>query len=66
MELVGSTFFFDWEVSLILWLQTHMGALGTAVASFVSAFGEDTLTVLSEHPGGTGLRGGDRLSVLVF
>ena len=45
MELVGSTFFFDWEVSLILWLQTHMGALGTAVASFVSAFGEELACV---------------------
>ena len=33
MELVGNTFFFDWEVSLILWLQAHMGAAGTAIAS---------------------------------
>ena len=37
MELVGNTFFFDWEVSLILWLQAHMGAAGTAIASFLSA-----------------------------
>ena len=45
MELVGNTFFFDWEVSLILWLQAHMGTLGTAIASFVSAFGEELACV---------------------
>ena len=41
MELVGNTFFYDWEVSLILWLQAHMGSFGTALASFFSAFGEE-------------------------
>ena len=41
MELVGNTFFFDWEVSLILWLQARMGSFGTALASFLSAFGEE-------------------------
>jgi Membrane-associated phospholipid phosphatase len=41
MELVGNTFFFHWEVSLILWLQAHMGSFGTALASFLSAFGEE-------------------------
>ncbi len=45
MELVGSTFFFDWEVYLILWLQAHMGAAGTAIASFLSAFGEELACV---------------------
>ena len=40
MELVGNTFFFDWEVSLIIWLQAHMGSFGTSLASFLSAFGE--------------------------
>ena len=45
MELVGNTFFFDWEVSLILWLQAHMGAAGTAIASFLSAFGEELACV---------------------
>ena len=41
MELVGNTFFFNWEVSLILWLQAHMGSFGTSLASFFSAFGEE-------------------------
>ncbi|MCR5090502.1 MAG: phosphatase PAP2 family protein [Oscillospiraceae bacterium] len=45
MELLGNAFFFDWEVSLILWLQAHMGAAGTAVASFLSAFGEELACV---------------------
>ena len=45
MELVGNTFFFDWEVSLIVWLQAHMGAFGTTLASFVSAFGEELACV---------------------
>ena len=39
--MVGNTFFYDWEVSLILWLQAHMGSFGTALASFLSAFGEE-------------------------
>ena len=41
MELVGNTFSYDWEVSLILWLQAHMGSFGTALASFFSVFGEE-------------------------
>ena len=45
MELVGTAFFFDWEVSLIVWLQAHMGAFGTALASFLSAFGEELACV---------------------
>ena len=45
MELVGNTFFYDWEVSLILWLQAHMGSFGTSLASFLSAFGEELACV---------------------
>ena len=45
MELVGHSFFYDWEVSLIVWLQAHMGACGTALASFLSAFGEELACV---------------------
>ncbi len=46
MELVGNTFYFEWEVSLILWLQAHMGSIGTALASFMSAFGEELACVV--------------------
>lgn len=45
MELAGNSFFFDWEVSLIVWLQTHMGAFGASLASFISAFGEELACV---------------------
>ncbi len=45
MELVGNTFFYDWEVSLILWLQAHMGSFGTTLASLLSAFGEELVCV---------------------
>ena len=45
MELAGNTFFFDWEVSLIVWLQAHMGTFGTTLASFISSFGEELACV---------------------
>lgn len=45
MELVGNTFFFQWEVSLMIWLQAHMGSFGTSLASFLSEFGEELVCV---------------------
>ena len=45
MELVGNTFFFQWEVSLMIWLQAHMGSFGTTLASFLSEFGEELVCV---------------------
>ena len=45
MELTGNTFFFDWEVALMVWLQAHLGAAGAAVASFLSMFGETLVCV---------------------
>ena len=45
MEQIGNAFFFDWEVSLIIWLQSHMGAFGTASASFLSEFGEALICI---------------------
>lgn len=45
MTLTGTTFFYDWEVALILWLQSHMGGIGTAIASFLSMFGEQLISV---------------------
>ena len=46
MELTGNTFFFQWEVDLIIWLQAHMGSFGTSLASFISAFGEELACVV--------------------
>ena len=43
---MGVTFFFDWEVSLMEWLQSNMGSFGVAVASFCSLFGDSLFTVL--------------------
>jgi len=45
MELVGNTFFFQWEVSLMIWLQSFMGSFETALASFISEFGEELVCV---------------------
>jgi len=45
MELVGTTFFFDWETALMVWLQAHMGPVLTAFASFCSMFGEQLVSV---------------------
>lgn len=41
----GYTFYFDWEVHLMMWLQAHMGALGKALASFFTLFGEEFILV---------------------
>lgn len=41
----GNTFFWDWEVSLITFLQRLTGQVGGAVAGFFSLFGEELLIV---------------------
>ena len=42
---MGTTFYFDWEISLITWLQAHCGAFGAALASFFTLFGEGLVIV---------------------
>ena len=44
--LTGNTFFFDWEVSLMEWLQANLSDGFISVISFFSAFGEELLLVL--------------------
>ena len=44
--LTGNSFAFDWEVSLMEWLQTNLGSGAISVISFFSAFGEELLLVL--------------------
>ena len=46
MTMAGNTFFYDWEVSLMVYLQSHMGSFGTALASFISMFGEQLVAVV--------------------
>ena len=41
----GNTFYFEWEVSLIEWLQSWMGTVGIAIASAFTMLGEDLVCV---------------------
>ena len=41
----GITFYYDWEVALMEALQSGLGSFGTAVASFISMFGEEMLMI---------------------
>lgn len=41
----GNTFYFEWEVALIQWLQSWMGTVGVAVASAFTMLGEDLICV---------------------
>ena len=40
---MGNTFYFNWEVSLIQWIQSILGKGGTTFMSLISAFDEDLL-----------------------
>ena len=44
--LTGNSFAFNWEVSLMEWLQSHLGSGTISVLSFLSAFGEELVLVL--------------------
>ena len=45
MELAGNTFFFDWEVALMQWLQGAISGAAASAVSFLSAFGEELLLI---------------------
>jgi undecaprenyl-diphosphatase len=46
-EAAGSIFFFEWEMQLMEWLQSHIGSSGAGfwILSNLSAFGEELLMV---------------------
>ena len=46
MELIGNTFFFPWEVSLMEWLQSHLSPGAISVISQFSMLGEELFLVL--------------------
>lgn len=46
MTADGNTFFFQWEVQLMEWLQTHLGGTWTSILSFFSIFGEELVLIL--------------------
>ena len=41
----GSTFYFDFEVSLMVWLQNLIGSVGGSIAGFVTMLGEELIYV---------------------
>lgn len=43
---MGYTFFFTWEVSLMEWLQAHIGSTGVSFISNFSLFGEEIPLIL--------------------
>lgn len=46
METTGITFYYNWEVDLMVWLQTHLGPTVTRIISFFSTFGEPIIFVM--------------------
>ena len=42
---MGNTFYFEWEVALMQWIQSWLGTVGVAIASFFTMFGEDLICV---------------------
>ena len=46
MELYGNTFSFDWEISLMVWLQSHAGNFGSKLAQLFTMFGEPMIMIL--------------------
>ena len=43
--MIGNTFFFEWEVALIEWIQSWLGSFGTAVSSVFTLFGEQMICI---------------------
>ena len=43
---MGNTFYFDWEVQLMEWLQSGMGSAGAAIAQFLTVCGEELVLIL--------------------
>ena len=46
MTRIGNTFFFSWEVSLMEWLQAHLGDTLISIMQFFSLFGEELPLIL--------------------
>ncbi len=41
-----SPFYFPWEASLMIWIQSHMGPFAVRLAGFFTMFGEEMATIL--------------------
>lgn len=44
-NVIGNNIFYDWEISLMVWLQAHLGTAGAEIASFITLFGEELACV---------------------
>ncbi|MDO5332065.1 MAG: hypothetical protein Q4E99_05235, partial [Bacillota bacterium] len=42
---MGNTFFFEWEVNLMVFLQSHLGDFGIKFASICSSLGEEMVLI---------------------
>lgn len=43
---MGNTFYFNWEVQLMYFLQQHLGAAATSLIKVITMFGDETLSVV--------------------
>lgn len=43
--MTGVTFYFQWEILLMEWIQSRLGSFGTALASICTMFGEELILV---------------------
>ena len=46
MEITGNTFFLEWEVDLMVWIQTHLGTIGPILGTLLTQFGEPPILFL--------------------
>ena len=46
MVVSGNTFFYEWEVTLMSWLQENVGPLGVKLASFFTQFAQPVIIIL--------------------
>lgn len=46
MAATGNTFFFQWEVNLMEWLQSHISSAGISILSCLSMFGEELVLIM--------------------
>ena len=46
MDSIGNTFYFQWEVFLMEWLQANISSTGISIISFFSMFGEELFLIL--------------------
>ena len=43
---MGNTFYYQWEVALMEFIQAHLGSFGVKLASFITMFGEELVLIV--------------------